>query len=502
PVAVYVDEEQTASRQLWVARLQRRLEAANEVFRKTCGIEFQIQETGTWLSDDSLQNLEDGLDDFAAKVEPRQTFLAIGYSSQFGVEPSGGHLGVSQGILAKHVLIGDTGIRMGEADHVDVLIHELGHYLGAVHVPSNQSVMFPKTRPDLVRGKRFRVGFDPLNALILNCTAEELLQGRRSAAEFSRETITVLQAAYRTVASSPRADGTANQALALVSRADDPAASPLRQRNLSAADAARHEDFDEGRSSRTLPPAAEAARSIVREIVADLASASEERDGPASGPSVIPGATDSDARFEWLVRRAAGAALGLPENLRSHAVAGFLLAVGVLTDSSDLLLDQPVVGAVWRGVESPAERARRIALLGRLTIQGREDWAQHFAVSMALVELTGAGPAKSLGLMKEWRDSQGRSGFSFADLAADYAGVRLADALRQNRVSLENLDRDFKVADFVPQLAPLPEGITAADFQTLYGGLMGRQFSQMLDRIETTIDEAPGWARLRQSVSE
>jgi len=502
PVAVYVDEEQTAAPQLWVPRLQRRLEAANEVFRTTCGIEFQIQETGTWQSDDSLKDIEHGLDDFAAKVKPRNAFLAIGYSSQFGAGPTAGHLGVSHGMLAGHLLISDTGVKMGEADHLDVLIHELGHYLGAVHVPSDQSVMFPKTRPDLVRGKRFRVGFDPINTLILNCTAEELLQGRNSAAEFSRETIAVLQAAYRTAASLPQADVTAHQALALVSRADASTASPSPQGNLPATVAAQPDGFDEGPASQAPPPSVEAARSIVRSIMADLAAGSEERGGRGAAPSATPGATDSDARFEWLVRRAAAGALRLPESSRPHAVAGFLIAVGVLTDSTSLLLDQPVVGVVWRSVESRAERARRIALLGRLTIQGREDWAQHFAVSMALVELTGTGPAKSLGLMKEWRDSQGQSGFSFADLAADYAGVRLADALKRNLVTLELVERDFKVADFVPRLAPFPEGITATDLQTRYGGLMGREFSQMLSRIESTIDEAPGWARLQRSPSE
>lgn len=495
PVAVYVDEEQTASQQLWVTRLRRRIEAANEVFRKTCGIEFRIQKTGTWLSENSLKKLEDGLDDFAAKIEPREAYVAIGYSSQFGAELIGGHLGVSRGILAKHILIADTGVRMGEADHLDVLIHELGHYLGAVHVAGNQTVMFPKTRPDLVRGKRFQVGFDPLNTLILNCTAEELLQGRRSAAEFSLETMQALQGAYRIAASLPQADATARQALALVSQANDRSDSPSRGRHLPGTDSSESEDLDGTRGSQTLSPTVEAARFIIRGIVADLASQSEAGNAPRAAPARIAGVTDSDARFEWTIRQAARGAQRLPESKRPHAVAGFLIAVGVLADSTDLLLDQPVVGVVWRSVESRAERARRIELLGRVTIQGREDWAQHFAVSMALVELTGAGPAKSLGLMKEWRDSQGQSGFSFADLAADYSGVRLADALKRNIISLETLERDFTVAELVPQLATFPEGITARDLQADFGGLTGRQFSQMLERIETAIDETPVWTR-------
>lgn len=503
PVAVYVDEEQTASRQLWVSRLQRRLEAANEVFRETCGIEFRIIEAGTWTSDDSLRDLQQGLDDFAAKVQPSEARLAIGYGSQFGGGPIGEHLGVSRGILARHILISDTGMKMGEADHLAILIHELGHYLGAVHVPSDQSVMFAKTQPDLVRDKHFQVGFDPLNALILNCTAEELLQGKRSTGEFSRETIHVLKAAYRAAAALPGTDATPNQALALVAPADAPPAVPAPEPDLSATNPARRENVEGAPATRTLSPAVEAARVIIGGIVADLASDLESRNGRGAGaPAPIPGITDSDARFEWLVRQAAGGALNLPEGLRPHAHAGFLIAVGVLTDPTDLLLDQPVVGVVWRGAESPAERARRIALLGRLTIQGREDWAQHFAVSMALVELAGAGPAKSLGLMKEWRDSHGQSGFSFADLAADYAGVRLADGLKRDLFSLRDLERDFKIADFVPRLAFFPEGITATQLQTEYGGLTGRPFAQMLDRIEATIAESPGWTRLRRNASE
>ncbi len=508
PVAIYVDEEQTASPRFWVPRLQRRIAAANEIFRQTCGIEFEVRSSGVWNSDDSLSDLAEALADFEAKVDPPDAMLAIGYSSQMLKNVPAGHLGVSRGLLARHILIADLGSQLSEAEKLDILIHELGHYLGAVHVPLDHSVMFSKTRPDLIRGKGFRIGFDPLNSLILNCTAEEVLRGKRSRGEFSAQTLHVLKCAYDAIASLPQTDATARQTL------DEIAATMRVPASRSAP--SRHEDQQEDVPGvvthrqdpdaiprpQSFPPTIEAARWIVGQILADAGGAKVADESAIAASPRMPVPTDSDARFEWLVRRATAAAQTLPEDVRPHALPGFMIALGVLTDRTDTLLDQPVVGPVWRQVESRDERARRMALLGPSSIQGRQDWAQHFAVSVALVELVGSGPAKTLGLMKEWRDSQGRSGFSFADLAADYAGVRLADALKQNRLTLHDLEQGFRVTDFLPPLAEFPENLNSSDFQSRYGGLMGVEFSRMLDRIEDAIDAAPAWNPAREKDSK
>ena len=49
-----------------------------------------------------------------------------------------------------------------------------------------------------------------------------------------------------------------------------------------------------------------------------------------------------------------------------------------------------------------------------------------FAISAALTAHSGAERAKQVGVAKEFLDALGSSGFSFADLAADYAGIASA----------------------------------------------------------------------------
>jgi uncharacterized protein YfiM (DUF2279 family) len=62
-----------------------------------------------------------------------------------------------------------------------------------------------------------------------------------------------------------------------------------------------------------------------------------------------------------------------------------------------------------------------------LTLQGRHDLAQHFAISAALAAWAGEPLANTIGLDKEVDDARGGSGFSFADLAADRAGTRFGE---------------------------------------------------------------------------
>jgi len=59
-----------------------------------------------------------------------------------------------------------------------------------------------------------------------------------------------------------------------------------------------------------------------------------------------------------------------------------------------------------------------------LTLMGRSDSAQHFAISAALAAWAGEPAANAIGVYKEIDDSRGGSGFSFGDLAADPAGTR------------------------------------------------------------------------------
>ena len=66
-----------------------------------------------------------------------------------------------------------------EPGRLEVLLHELGHYLGAVHSPEPTSVMRRKLGDGRSVSLRFPVGFDPLNTLAMNLVVGELRAGRK-----------------------------------------------------------------------------------------------------------------------------------------------------------------------------------------------------------------------------------------------------------------------------------------------------------------------------------
>src|SRR5439155_12630756 len=102
--------------------------------------------------------------------------------------------------------------------------------------------------------------------------------------------------------------------------------------------------------------------------------------------------------------------------------------------------------ALCRRAESDAERKQRLAVLGAPTMRGRRDLAQHFVVSCALVAVVGESLAEAAGLFKEQQDARpGGSGFSFVDLNADLAGVALAMRLKRGGISLEMLEKSYRV---------------------------------------------------------
>ena len=134
--------------------------------------------------------------------------------------------------------------------------------------------------------------------------------------------------------------------------------------------------------------------------------------------------------------------------------------MGIGTDSSSVLRNSPLIGKTCRKVESDDERRARLLVIGSPTVHDRRDLAQHFAVSCALAVVVGSHGAEIAGISKELSDARGGSGFSFADLAADFAGIRFADSVTESKVSLNRLAECFTVADYLPPHTGLPEGLS------------------------------------------
>ena len=130
--------------------------------------------------------------------------------------------------------------------------------------------------------------------------------------------------------------------------------------------------------------------------------------------------------------------------------------------------------------------------LRRVTLRGRSDWTKHFCVSAALTLLSDDIVSDAAGFLKEELDADfGGSGFSFADLLADRAGTMFAvRATRDETAARAMQDRiagGFKIEEFFPPAADLPEGVADAELKLRYGGVGGHAYRRLIDEIERRI---------------
>lgn len=125
-----------------------------------------------------------------------------------------------------------------------------------------------------------------------------------------------------------------------------------------------------------------------------------------------------------------------------------------------------------------------------VTIQRRDDLAQHFTTSAAITASAGAGVAGILSNSKEAHDARYRSGFSFSDITANIAGVALGNAATGNPADAHTLQQRLAAATLETDYMPL----VTMDYA---GAMMEEEFSRQyqdrtsqayLDRI-AAIDE-------------
>ncbi len=137
------------------------------------------------------------------------------------------------------------------------------------------------------------------------------------------------------------------------------------------------------------------------------------------------------------------------------------------------------------------------ALRARIALHGRTDWPRHYFASAGLALLSDAERSIAVGVTKELMDATpGGSGFSFADLAADAAGNRFARAATRDanaaRAMQDRLRSGAHLADFVPDMRGLPEGLSADAFHERYGGLGGAGTRDVVADIERRLAACGG----------
>jgi len=241
--------------------------------------------------------------------------------------------------------------------------------------------------------------------------------------------------------------------------------------------------------TRDLEKRAENARTVLAAIVqaADENHRLPKRDAPGAR---APFRRSGDELTVYYVHAAAAAARRLPEK---EAAAAFLLALGIALDDSPLLRTNLLTRGLWRKIESDEARKRRLAVLGEPALHGRHDLAQHFSVSAALTAAAGPQAAESAGILKEMLDSRGGSGFSFADLSADFAGIAFARRLLDKPSLLADIEKSFCIDDYTISPRGLPEGLTAAQFEKQYGSLKDERYLRVQDDIRKRIAALPGY---------
>lgn len=143
------------------------------------------------------------------------------------------------------------------------------------------------------------------------------------------------------------------------------------------------------------------------------------------------------------------------------------------------------------GMIAPDAAAWPRAPRRQVTLGGRGDLAQHFAVSALLAAHAGSPLADAVGVYKELRDARGGSGFSFNDLAADRAGTVFGElavapggaaAALHRRLAAGIVERDL-----MPDVADLPEFMPEAEFRRRFGGVDAPAYQAMLREIERRI---------------
>lgn len=457
PVMLLVDQAERNVQSVWEKRLRQRVKSASDILQRCCRVQLEVVEVGTWQSDPRSAQLADMLDDFQKKVAPKKARLAIGFTGVRGGGAVQDHaLGCTKGSLHTHILMGEYRLRT-EAERLEVLLHELGHYLGACHSPESNSVMRPKLGDGRANLRSFRMGFDPINTLAMNLIAEEIARRPvRSLAAMRSRTRKCLFDLYTTLTRLIPKDPAAAQYL-----------SALGPRPLEAA------------TVRSLPPAVlEDTRAVVAAITA------EAKKNPAGA------GRSGDALTVHYFQTAAAKCRQLPAD---RAALCFTLGLALALDRTALLRSLGIAGIPWSKIESEAERRQRLEVLGEPAIQGSVSLLQSFVVSAAVMTLMDGQAVAAAGLQEELLLLQGGDRFRFDDWMASLAGFSFATQLDAAPDLLDEIATSFRVADYVPSPRGLPEPLGREEFNRRYGSMTDERFLGRQDAVRHRLLTLPGY---------
>lgn len=132
----------------------------------------------------------------------------------------------------------------------------------------------------------------------------------------------------------------------------------------------------------------------------------------------------------------------------------------------------------------------------RVTLGGRQDLMLHFLFSAGISLATQQGIGIAAGEFKELLDSgNGGSGFSFADLAADRAGIQFVTVATDSEEAARELQDNLLVgsgeAGFFPDISGLAEGLSEEQFRQQFGSAESQRYRKQVALIDQRIADLP-----------
>jgi hypothetical protein len=456
-VKILVDDDEQRPRRVWEPLLRSRLDKASEVLDAHCGIRLRVVAVDTWKSDNRETDFERTLTEFESNVLPNPATVAIGFSSQYVIAKGRVHLGGTRGPLHSHILIKERSQNVLEPERLELLVHELGHFLGATHSPEPTSVMRPVIGQGLQRHAGAHNQFDPPNTLLMSLLAQEIRQRRvRDLGDVSPATRARMQQIYEAVTPTLPNDPAAEHYVRLMQTAG-------------------------------VQPLLEDTRRILAEIVrvADVRRKVEARQ--LAGGGAVAKLT-GDQLLEFYVRQAAIAAT---QSRHDNGPRAFLLALGIALDDRGLLTKLPTASDILPHIEGQQQRAARLAAVGQPTMRGEPELAQQFFLAANLVAMTGSQTARSPEMLKHIADASEKPTLGFDRIAANRAGLVFAYAVLSRRLSLDELARRFTVEDVLPPLEVLRDGAIAPELEKDSAHQNADLFQAELNSLEARFTALP-----------
>jgi len=252
-VRIFIDEEEPRVERLWKEKLAVRLSDASKVLSEYSNIRFSCTKFSQWDSDDTLTDFGQSLKEFEQEAKPEPAELSIGFTSQYKLQRGRSNLGGTRGPMRKHILIREGAPNIQEVERLEVLVHELAHYLGAAHSGDLNSVMRPVLGDGRSRARSFRIRLDESNAKVVQLVSTEMAtRNVTNMHALTLETRNAIRDQYFLLAKEAPEDDVAKLYVSLMDRSIQHSV-VQRQRMLQARQKKREQENEKAAKRKTVP---------------------------------------------------------------------------------------------------------------------------------------------------------------------------------------------------------------------------------------------------------